>query len=170
MVLPLAILYMLGGLIYTLGGSGDVDKKLFVIPAQNIDDFHAIVLATRTVLSGESIELPSFEPLIKNQNKKKIKISWNRLSRSIIFEQKYLAKEARVTVRDRSSLTKLMRIHRGEAGLLFKIASTILVIGMLMTMLIGVLIALSIESYRKILVNAVIIGVIAPLFLFVIAY
>ena len=170
LVLPLALAYFTGGLIYTLGGSGDVDKILYSLPAQNINEIQTIVNVTKSILSAKNITLPVTDPHVIKSKKNDFKIVWSTLSQSIIFEQKYLANEAHIIVKDRSALTKLMRMHRGEAGLLFKILSTMLVLGLVLTMLAGAFLAFTIPTYRIIILKAAMLGLVVPLIFIMIAY
>lgn len=169
-VAPLALVYFVAGAIYTLGGSGSVNKVSYSLPALDIRNTQSIIDTTREILLNESIDLPETKPRIKYHQEKGLKIRWNRLSQSVVFEQTIGADHSSVTVRNRSILTMLMRIHRGEAGMLFRLMSIVLVSGLVLTMLAGVILAFSITTYRQLVTRSMMVGLLIPLLFIAITY
>jgi len=167
--LPLAMAYFVGGLVYTLGGSGDVSKSIYKVSPQNLNDISTVVNSVRSVLSPTGMEVPDTDPRIKDKGDK-FRLTWNSLSRAIIFEQNESSGEAKITVKKRSALTKLMRIHRGEAGTLFKLTSIVLVAGLILTMLSGLFMAVNIAVYRNIVLTAMMSGILLTVLFVAVEY
>lgn len=159
-LLPLACLFFVSGLLYTLDIKGSVDKQKIELPlAQPFKpDLETLMQLTSRALLQRQLPVPDGEPSIKKNKKGVFVFRWNSLARSATIKAKRNDQNLTLVYRQRSLLTRVMRIHRAEAGVLFQAFSTLLAVGLMAVLFSGVYLALGIPRLRLPLLISVTMG------------
>jgi len=169
-MLPVALLYFISGALYTLDVKGSVTKQKINIELQRPFEPNLMVLAkaAKQTLLEHQLPLPSGEPLLKKK-KGVYELRWSDLQLAVtVHPSSVNPMRAVMTVRQRSVLTQIMRIHRAEAGSAFIFLSIALVLALLTVVASGVYMGLGIEKFRGMIYKALFSGVLLffTLFLF----
>lgn len=158
-LLPFAIIYFLAGALYSLDIKGTIQKQVFSMKfeqplAPNLDQLEALV--TKELLKRK-LSIPNGEATLKKK-KGLYKFRWNSLEYVATLVISRDAHSASLTFRTRSLLTRMMRIHRAEAGPIFKTVSIILVVGLIFIFGSGIYMAQSIPKFRRPMAIAIFSG------------
>ncbi len=150
LVLPILLMYLISGMLYTFDVKGHIKKqKINIVLEQpmplRLDAFTAI---TEKSLIQHHLPIPEGEMSLKKK-KSSYLFRWGDLKYAVSVKTTKNPDILRMTVRERDFLTQVMRIHRAEAGVIFKVIPSILLIGMLLILLSGIYMALSIPKFRK---------------------
>lgn len=166
-LLPLALIYFISGALYTLDIKGSIQKETFSIELEKPfkPDLEILTLALTQALNEKKLFIPDANPILKKQ-KSHYKLKWSDLKYSVTAVATKHSKVVKVTHRQRSLLTQLMRIHRAEAGSVFKVFSLILVIGLILLFASGVYMALSISHYKRSSLLAMFFGLLTFIIIF----
>ena len=148
-LLPVALLYFVSGLLYSLDVKGSIEKKEIAIHLKQpfvADLDKTTKLVEQTLQQNKLPELSISEPSLK---KKKGVYTWyySELKYAVRLEAKVGATKAKVTFRERSMLAQVMRIHRAEAGTLFMWVSVLLVVGLITIFTTGMLMAQGVAKF-----------------------
>ena len=148
-LLPVALLYFVSGLLYSLDVKGSVDKKEVTIhlPQPFVADLDETTkLVEQTLMQNQLPALSISEPSLKKK-KGVYTWYWSELKYAVHLEAKAGASKAKLTFRERSMLAQVMRIHRAEAGTLFMWVSILLVVGLVMIFATGMLMAHGVAKF-----------------------
>lgn len=165
-LLPIAILYFIGGALYTLDIKGHIKKQVITLQLQQPFEPNLETLArtARAALSARDLPLPDGEPVLKRKHGT-YELEWSDLGHRVTLKPGRDIHTVRLTVRERDLLTQIMRIHRAEAGGLFKFLAILLVIGLMAILATGVYMAQSIPKLRRPFYLALTFGVfVIPVF------
>jgi len=150
LILPILLMYLISGMLYTFDVKGHIKKQridivlLQPVPLR-LDEFAAI---TEKSLVQHDLPVPEGEMSLKKK-KTSYLFRWGGLKYTVSVKTTKNPKVLKMTVRERNFLTQVMRIHRAEAGMVFKVIPSILLVGMLLVLLSGIYMALSIPKFRK---------------------
>ena len=149
--IPLAMIFFIGGVLYTLDIKGEVDKTEIALILEEPFEPNLAVLTeiAQRELIARGFLLPEAEPSLKKKKKGEYTLRWNELGYSVTLKGKLKKYEASLIVRKRSVLTQVMRIHRAEAGVAFKSLSVIFVLGLVLIFASGIYMALAIPKFRQ---------------------
>ena len=158
-MLPVALLYFISGALYSLDVKGKVTKQEIKIKLQQPFEPNLLVLsrAAKQTLLEHKLPLPSGEPLLKKK-KGVYELRWSDLQLAVTLKPSANPMRAVMTVRQRSLLTQIMRIHRAEAGSAFVFLSVALVVSLLIVFASGVYMGLGIEKFRGMIHKALLSG------------
>ncbi len=161
-LLPIALMYFISGLLYTLDIKGHVKKQEIVVQLEqlftpNFDDLKKLTIKT---LKQKNIPVPSGEPTLKKK-KGMHELYWSDLGYAIKLRPTSDPMVATLTVKKRDYLTQVMRIHRAEAGLTFKVLAVLLVSGLMIILISGVVMALSVPKFKRAALRAMVLGFIS---------
>jgi len=148
--LPIFLLYVASGLLYTSNIKGSIHKtKIPIKLEQTINDeiLQAEQIVT-TALQQTEFSLPSIAPTLKHE-KGHTEIRWNRISQSFTLQFKAGTKTALLVIRQRDLLTQIMRIHRAESGKAFKLLSLAMVLALCLVLISGFYMALTSSKLSK---------------------
>ena len=150
LVLPVLLMYLISGMLYTFDVKGHIKKqKIDIILAQPVPlRLDALAAITEKSLLQHHLPIPEGEMSLKKK-KTSYLFRWGDLKYAVSVKTTKNPKVLKMTVRERNFLTQVMRIHRAEAGVIFKVIPSILLIGMLLVLLSGIYMALSIPKFRK---------------------
>lgn len=160
-LLPVAAMYFVSGALYTLDIKGHIHKQVITLqPMQPLKpDLELLTqLATRT-LRARNLPPPRGEPTLKKKKGDRYELHWSGLKHSVVLAFGRDRHSARLTFRERSPLTQVMRIHRAEAGAVFRALAITLAGGLLVILASGAYMGLAIPRFRKPLLIAIISGV-----------
>jgi len=165
-LLPFAIIYFLGGALYSLDIKGTVQKQVFPLKFEQslAPDLNQIEALVTKELLERKLPIPNGEATLKKK-KGLYKFRWNSLEYVVTLIISRDAYSASLTFRKRSLLTRIMRIHRAQAGPIFKTMSVILVVGLIFIFGSGIYMAQSIPKFRRPVIIAVFSGAAAFLVL-----
>jgi len=159
-LLPVAIVYFAGGALYTLGIKGHIEKQQIVLQLDqplepNLDQLTQLVTQA---LQERKLPLPGGEPVLRKK-RGSYELRWDDLEYLVtLAPDRKNALHADLTVRERSLLTQVMRIHRAEAGSSFKVLTIILVIGLTAIFASGIYMAQSIPRLRRPMLISILAG------------
>ncbi len=159
-VLPAVLLFMVSGALYTLGVKGSVAKQTFtvVLAKPFVPNLEMISGVVEKTLAEKALVLPDADPSLK-KSKGGYKFFLNGLRYSVTVVAKKGARSVELTYRERSLLTQVMRIHRAEAGTVFKFVSIMAVLGLLLVFASGLYMAYTVPKFRKPSLIATALGV-----------
>lgn len=148
-LLPLALVYFIGGALYTLDIKGHVSRQDFVIPLDQVftPDLDWLVRLTTAELTARGLPVPGGEPALRKKNGR-YELRWGDLSHAVKVIAEPESGNVSVTFRERSLLTQVMRVHRAEAGTAFKVLAVILALGLILIFASGVQMAMGVPRMR----------------------
>jgi len=148
--LPIFLLYLTSGLLYTLNIKGHVHKTEIPINLEHSisDDLFQVEQIATTALQQTEFSLPRHAPTLKHK-KGQSEVRWNRMSQSFTLRFKAGSKFALMVIRQRDLLAQIMRIHRAESGKGFKLLSSVMVLALCLVLLSGFYMALSSSKLGK---------------------
>lgn len=149
-LLPLALMYFISGALYTLDIKGHIKKQKVILQLEqpfspNLD---VLTQVAKRGLIHKGFPLPSGEPMLKKK-KGVYELRWSDLKYAVKLHSTRDPMVAKLTVKKRSFLTQIMRIHRAEAGSVFRFFTLLLVSGLLIIFISGIYMALKIPKFRK---------------------
>lgn len=159
-LLPLAILYFVSGALYTVDIKGHIEKQVFTIQLDNpfTPDLERLTGVVERALSDRKLPIPGGDPTLRKRHGS-YELRWDDLAQVVTLVPVREANAVALTVKERSLLTQIMRIHRGEAGTTFKVLGIILALGLIVLFATGVQMAHAIPKLRKPVLIAIASGV-----------
>jgi len=150
LVLPILLMYFISGILYTFDIKGHIKKqKIDIVLVQPVRlQLDVLAAITEKSLIQHHLPIPEGDMTLKKK-KSSYLFRWGDLKYTVSVKTTKNPKVLKMTVRERNFLTQVMRIHRAEAGMVFKVIPSILLIGMLLVLLSGIYMALSIPKFRK---------------------
>lgn len=160
-LLPLALIYFISGALYTLDIKGGIQKETFSLQLEKPfkPDLEILTLELTQALNKKKLFIPDADPILKKQ-KSHYQLTWSDLKYSVTAVATEQSKVLEIIYRQRSFLTQLMRIHRGDAGSVFKVLSLILVIGLILIFASGAYLALTVSQYKRSSLAAMFLGLV----------
>lgn len=160
-LLPLALLYFIGGALYTLDIKGHIKKQSYTLQLQkpfepNLDQLMKVAEAA---LLERGLPTPKGEPLLRRKHGAFV-LEWSGLRYRVTLMPDKVERRAHLVFRERDLLTQMMRIHRAEAGGAFKILAIILVVGLVTVLFSGIYMAQSVPRLRRPFYLALTFGVV----------
>ncbi len=158
-LLPIAIMYFISGALYTLDIKGHIDKQEIILQlkqpfAPNLD---FLTQVTKKSLLERKVPLPTGEPTLKKRHGT-YELRWGDLEHVVKLQPTHDTMTAKLTIKERSFLTQIMRIHRAQAGSVFKVFAIILVIGLIIMFATGIYMAQAVPKLRQPAILAIAIG------------
>lgn len=145
---PAILLFLITGSLYTFDVKGKVSKQKFELKLEKPFEPNLAIL-TQTVssfLQNKHLIIPDGNPILKKL-KKGYKFYWSGLKYVVYFKAENANSIVHVSYKERSFLTQLMRIHRADAGIIFKTVSLLSVLGLVLVLVSGLYMAYT--SKRK---------------------
>jgi len=154
-ILPVILIYFISGTLYSFHIKGDIEKHVVTIKLKKAfqPDLDWLTQVVREELVKGDFPIPNGEPRMKKKKSTYV-FRWGDLKHAVKVESTKKTKQLKMTVRERSWLAQMMRIHRAGAGDAFKILPIILAFCMLLVLLSGVYMALVTQKYRRPVVYA----------------
>lgn len=149
-LLPLALLYFVSGALYTLGIKGHIKKQSYTLQLQKPfePNLEQLLKVTEQALHERRLPSPKGDPLLKRERGNYV-LEWSGLRYRVTLKQDKHDRKARLLFRERDFLTQMMRIHRAEAGGLFKFLAIVLVIGLMTILATGIYMVQSVPRLRR---------------------
>ena len=159
-ILPIFLLYLGSGLLYTFNIKGHIHKTEIPINLQQAinDDVQQVEQIVTIRLKQTEFSLPDNPPILKHKDGHS-EVRWNRISQSFTFRFIAGEKSAMLVIRQRDLLTQVMRIHRAESGTAFKLLSLSMALTLCLVLMSGIYMALSSGKLGKISLIAVGCGI-----------
>jgi len=152
LTLPILLMYFVSGMLYTFDIKGHIEKQKFNVvldaPARLNLDFFADV--AKKNLIAHALPIPDGDMTLRKK-KSSYTFRWGGLQYAVSIKTTKTPNVLTMTVRERSLLTQMMRIHRADAGAIFKAIPLILLIGMLFILLSGIYMGLNIPKFRNVM-------------------
>lgn len=158
--LPIAIIYFVSGALYTLDIKGHVKKQEITLQLSQpfTPDLERLTALTRQSLVERELPLPGGEATLRKKHGA-YELRWDDLANAVTMVSGRDIYSAILTVRERSPLTQIMRIHRAEAGTTFKVLAVIMAAGLVIIFSTGVFMARTMPKLRRPIVIAIVSGV-----------
>ena len=149
-LMPIAIMYFISGALYSLEIKGHVDKQIIPLQLNQpfIPNLDLLSQISKQALLDRSLPLPSGEPELK-KNKGSYELRWSDLKYAVKLRPTRNPMTVNLTFRERSLLTQVMRIHRAEAGSVFKVFTFVMVAGLIIMFASGIYMAQTIPKFRR---------------------
>lgn len=149
-LLPLALMYLVSGILYTLDVKGHIKKQEIMVPLEQafVPNLEDLKKQTINILKQKHMPTPGGEPSLKKR-KGVYELYWSDLKYAVKLQATSHPMTARLTVKKRNFLAQVMRIHRAEAGLVFQVFTIILVLGLMTILLSGVYMALMVPKFKR---------------------
>jgi hypothetical protein len=166
-LLPLGILYFVSGALYTLNIKGHIEKQVFTVSleAPFTPDLERLTGIVKQALIERTLPVPAGEPLLRKRHGR-YQLRWDDLAHVVTLVPGRDPKTVALTVRQRSMLTQVMRVHRGDAGTTFRVLAIILAAGLVVLFATGVQMAHAVPKFRKPVLLSVAGGVLTVVALF----
>jgi len=166
--MPLAILYFISGALYSFDIKGHVDKQVYTLALNRpfAPDLAQLSELAKTALDQRKLSLPTGNPAIK-QKKGSYEYSWGDLQRQVVIHPTGNPLRVKLTYRQRSPLTQVMRVHRADAGSLVRSYSLTMVVSLITILVTGVFLAVGTPKLRRIALVALGAGCLVVLTIFV---
>lgn len=157
--LPIAIIYFVSGALYTLDIKGHVKKQEITLQLERLftPDLERLTALTRQALVERELPLPGGEATLTKKHGA-YELRWDDLARVVTLAPGHDMHSALLTVRERSPLTQIMRIHRAEAGTTFKVLAVIMAAGLVIIFSTGVFMARTMPKLRRPILIAILSG------------
>lgn len=167
--LPIAIIYFVSGALYTLDIKGHVEKKEFTLQLKRpfSPDLDRLTSLTKEALTERKLPLPGGEATLRKRHGI-YELRWDDLAHVVTLIPGRDENTALLTVRERSLLTQIMRIHRAEAGTIFKMLALVMAAGLVIIFSTGVFMARTMPKLRRPILIAIVSGVVTFLMLILI--
>ncbi len=129
---------------------GSVAKQTFTVALEKPfePDLELLSGAVKKTLAEKALVLPDGDPSLK-KSKGGYKFLLNSLRYSVTVVAKKGEPSVELTYRERSVLTQVMRIHRAEAGTMFKVVSIMAVAGLMLVFASGLYMAYTMPKFRR---------------------
>jgi hypothetical protein len=165
--MPLAILYFISGALYSFDIKGHVDKQVYTLALDRpfAPDLAQLSELAKTALDQRKLSLPTGSPAIK-EKKGSYEYRWGDLKRQVVIHPTGNPLQVKLTYRQRSSLTQVMRVHRAEAGSLVRTYSLTMVVSLITILVTGVFLAVGTPKLRRTALVALGAGCLVVLTLF----
>jgi len=149
--LPILLLYLTGGLLYTWDIKGHINKQemMLQLDAPFTPNLALLVAKVESELKAKNMSLPNGEPSLKKKKNGRYELRWGDIKHLVTLKAKQGDLQAALVTRERDVLSQMMRIHRAESGLLFKVLATAFVLGLLLVLLSGVYMAVTVPKYKQ---------------------
>lgn len=149
-ILPAVLLYIVSGALYTLGVKGHVAKQTFTVALEKpfAPDLALLSGVAEKALVERALPVPEGDPYLK-KSKGGYKFRWDDLHYAVTLVANKDNRSVALTYRERSVLTQVMRIHRAESGMTFKIVSIMAVAGLLLVFASGLYMAYTVPKFRN---------------------
>ncbi len=148
--LPVTLLFLISGLLYTLNVEGRTSKQSEVIELSSAYSADLVRLKSLVLaeLGARSIDVPHGEPELKSKKGNQY-LYWSDLDQSVTLRPGDTPTQVELVLRERNWLAQLMRIHRGEAGEALRWLTVGLPIALLLIYLSGIFLALGAPALRR---------------------
>jgi len=158
-LLPIAILYFISGALYTLDIKGHIAKQQITLQLAQpfTPDLDRLTQITRQALLARKLPLPGDEPTLRKRHGT-YELRWADLAHVVTLIPGRDTQTALLTVRERSLLTQIMRIHRAEAGTTFKVLAICLAAGLVIIFSTGAFMARTMPKLRRPILFAILSG------------
>jgi hypothetical protein len=165
--MPLAILYFISGALYSFDIKGHVDKQVYTLALDRpfAPDLAQLSELAKTALDQRKLSLPTGSPAIK-EKKGSYEYRWGDLKRQVVIHPTGNPLQVKLTYRQRSPLTQVMRVHRAEAGSLVRTYSLTMVVSLITILVTGVFLAVGTPKLRRTALVALGAGCLVVLTLF----
>lgn len=141
-ILPVAVMFMVTGSLYTWGIKGDYTKEVFEIslgtPLEA--DLGELTKSVQSELQTLNISTPEGKPKLKTFGNHFL-LEWTGSSKDLIFEPTDNKLVAKLTVKHTSWYRNLVQLHKAKGGIAFKIYAVIFAVGIGILLISGFIMA-----------------------------
>lgn len=155
--LPVGLLFLATGALYTLGFEGGTSKRTFRIdaPGAHTLDLAALTELARRELAPRGIAPPTGEPRLRSRGGRDY-LDWRDLGRRVKLTPSPAGAE--LEVRESDWLRILMRIHTADAGPAFRVLAVAWAGALLALFASGVALGFSLPALRPWLLGSMAVG------------
>ena len=126
-ILPVAIMYIVTGALYTWGEKGSYDKQAHEITISQAlqPELSPLLALAKAELDKMEISYPEGKPKIKKYGSHFL-LEWTGSSKDIILEPTNNQLVAKLTVKNTTWYRNLVQLHKAKGGEAFKVYAVIL--------------------------------------------
>ncbi len=167
-VLPIAVMYMITGVLYTWGNKGSYNNDVYEVRLNEAiqADLGALIELAKTELANRKIASPEGKPKIKKYGNHFL-LEWTGSSKDVVLEPTENNLLAKLTVKNTTWYRNLVQLHKAKGGTVFKVYAALFVIALGFILLSGFFMALQTPKLKKFTIVASGLGL-ASFILFVV--
>jgi hypothetical protein len=158
-ILPVAMLFVITGALYTWGIKGDYETQTVVLPLKQPMQQDKAWLTALAVeeLNKRSLAMPSGKAKIK-QAGNSFYFEWTGAKLDVRLEPGKDPFVAKLAIKKTSWHRFLVQLHKAKAGQAFKVYAALLAVGLIILFLTGFIMAWKISKYRRLLLSSMGLG------------
>ncbi|MBT8122879.1 MAG: hypothetical protein KJO10_10115 [Gammaproteobacteria bacterium] len=148
-VLPVAIMFLVTGGLYTWGQKGSYVSETVELPlAQPLADDEALLTGLVTqALNDRGLDMPSGDANIKKAGTSFL-FEWTGADLDVVLEPTPDPAVAQLKIKDTTWYRHLVQLHKAKGGILFKYLAAFFAISLLLILISGALMAMQLPKYR----------------------
>jgi len=160
-ILPVTIMFLLTGALYTWGIKGSYDTAVYKIHLQKPieEEVSALVKLVTQELEKQNIEIPSGKAKIKRIGKS-FRLEWTGSNKDIILEPTNKPLTAKLKIKNTSWYRQFVQLHKAKGGTPFKVYAAIFATALLLLLVTGFVMAWQITKLRKLTIFSASLGVV----------
>jgi uncharacterized iron-regulated membrane protein len=149
-MLPIAMMFLLTGALYTWGIKGHYDTNTheIALDAPLVSDLGSLMAVAQTELTRLGIEQPTGSPGIKTAGTS-FRLEWTGSNRDVLLAPTEDPLVARLSIRDTQLHRVFVQLHKAKGGSGFKIYAALFALALFLILGSGFLMAWQAPRYRK---------------------
>ena len=141
-ILPVAVMYIVTGALYTWGEKGSYEKQAHEISVSQAlePELESMLALAKSELDKLAVSYPEGKPKIKKYGNHFL-LEWTGSSKDIILEPTNNQLVAKLTVKETTWYRNLVQLHKAKGGEAFKVYAAILSVALLLLLISGFVMA-----------------------------
>jgi len=153
--LPIAVMFAATGGLYTLSIKGDYREtsQLLELEQPLSPELSVLTRVVEQALAGEGVALPSGAAVVKKTGNS-FELEWTGAARDVLLKPTADPLRATLVIKDTTPWRHLVQLHKAKGSDLAKGISVLWAVGLVITLLSGLWMALQVPAYRRIALAA----------------
>lgn len=154
-VLPIAIMYMITGVLYTWGNKGSYHNDVYEVSLSETmrADLTTLTELAESELADREISIPEGKPKVKMYGNHFL-LEWTGSSKDVVLEPTENPLLAKLTVKNTTWYRNLVQLHKAKGGILFKVYAALFVIALSFILISGFFMAWQTPKLRQLTIVA----------------
>lgn len=161
-ILPVALMYIVTGALYTWGQKGSYDTETFELERETPlqPDLEKLTALAKAELENRGIDTPEGKPKLKTYGTHFL-LEWTGSSMDVILEPAANPSKAKLSVKQTSWYRKLVQLHKAKGGVAFKYYAVLLSLAILFLLVSGFAMAWQTPSLKRMTAITTVLGIIS---------
>ncbi len=159
-ILPVAVMFMVTGALYTWGIKGSYTEDIYEIPVSKAirSNLGELTDITKLALEERGINSPEGKPKIKTFGNHFF-LEWTGSSKDLTLEPTSDKFTAKLTIKNTSWYRNLVQLHKAKGGTVFKIYAVIFVIAIGLLLVSGFIMAWQTPKLKRVTLITFLMGI-----------